>query len=91
MSSLVFSTIPQSFSAGLLSIHSSPSFEPTAPISLVSSANLLKVHSIPLYMSLMKILNSIYAYTYLKGGCKEDRDRLVSVFPMTGQGAKGTN
>ncbi|KAK4807049.1 hypothetical protein QYF61_018390 [Mycteria americana] len=31
----------------------------TAPLSLVSSANLLRVHSIPLSMSLMKVLNII--------------------------------
>jgi len=30
-------------------------------------------------MSLVKTLNSIYAYKYLKGGCKEDRNRLISV------------
>ncbi|KAK4825966.1 hypothetical protein QYF61_003535 [Mycteria americana] len=35
-----------------------PSGVSTAPLSLVSSANLLRVHSIPLSMSLMKILNS---------------------------------
>ncbi|KAK4827087.1 LOW QUALITY PROTEIN: hypothetical protein QYF61_014189 [Mycteria americana] len=37
---------------------SHPSDVSTAPLSLMSSANLLRVHSIPLSMSLMKILNS---------------------------------
>ena len=37
---------------------SHPSGVLTAPHSLVSSANVLRVHSIPLSMSLMKILNS---------------------------------
>ena len=37
---------------------SCPSGVSTAPLSLVSSANLLRVHLIPLSMSLMKILNS---------------------------------
>ncbi|KAK4818403.1 hypothetical protein QYF61_012324 [Mycteria americana] len=38
---------------------SCPSGMSTVPLSLVLSANLLRVHSIPLPMSLMKILNSI--------------------------------
>jgi len=37
---------------------SHPSGMSTAPLSLVSAANLLWVHSIPLSMSLMEILNS---------------------------------
>jgi len=35
-----------------------PSFKSTAPFSLVSSANLLRLHSIPTSMSLIKILKS---------------------------------
>ncbi|KAK4810863.1 hypothetical protein QYF61_008835 [Mycteria americana] len=48
-----FSSLPRS-----LWMTSRPSGVSTAPLSLVSSANLLRVHSISLSMSLMKILNS---------------------------------
>ncbi|KAK4826465.1 hypothetical protein QYF61_009192, partial [Mycteria americana] len=48
-----FSSLPRS-----LWMTSHPSGMSTAPLSLVSSANLLKVHLISLSMSLMKILNS---------------------------------
>ena len=46
-----------------LSMASLPSRVPTAPLSLVSSANLLRVHSTPLSMLLMMISDNIGAST----------------------------
>lgn len=47
----------------LLQPNQDPSSEPTAPLILASSANLLRVHSIPLLMLLFKRLNNIGSST----------------------------
>ncbi|KAK4810808.1 hypothetical protein QYF61_008780 [Mycteria americana] len=54
-----------------------PSSESTAPLSLESTANLLRVHSVPLSMSVMKILNSTGSRTPLVTGFHLDIEPLT--------------